>query len=108
MSKPLFLLLLTLIGVLWFIVCFSGCSGVLFLFTYFLWGGVVIGWHREEKLQGEVDHSKSMCTLTEMCYMNCDTAQEPEISLSGSPASNTTKILNINFKHLADTEPDLC
>lgn len=78
MIKPLFLLLLTLI-VLWFIVCFSGCSGVLIFF--FSWGG----------LQGEVDHSKSMCTLTEMCYMNCDTAQEPEIYLSG-PASNTTKI----------------
>lgn len=80
MIKPLFLLLLTLIGVLWFIVCFSGCSGVLIFF--FLGGG---------GLQGEVDHSKSMCTLTEMCYMNCDTAQEPEIYLGG-PASNTTKI----------------
>lgn len=81
MIKPLFLLLLILIGVLWFIVCFSGCSGVL-IYLYFLGGG----------LQGEVDHSKSMCTLTEMCYMNCDTAQEPEIYLSGSPASNTTKV----------------
>lgn len=81
MIKPLFLLLLTLIGVLWFIVCFSGCSGVLIFF--FLGGG--------GGLQGEVDHSKSMCTLTEMCYMNCDTAQEPEIYLGG-PASNTTKI----------------
>lgn len=82
MIKPLFLLLLILIGVLWFIVCFSGCSGVL-IYLYFLGGG---------GLQGEVDHSKSMCTLTEMCYMNCDTAQEPEIYLSGSPASNTTKV----------------
>lgn len=80
MIKPLFLLLLTLIGVLWFIVCFSGCSRVLIYFSFLGGGGV---------LQGEVDHSKSMCTLTEMCYMNCE---EPEIYLTGSPASNTTKI----------------
>lgn len=38
MIKPLFLLLLILIGVLWFIVCFSGCSGVL-IYLYFLGGG---------------------------------------------------------------------